>query len=290
MNVVLQALMHVTPLRDYFIFHSQPSKKAVPGAAAGQSASAFEVDGRSELVKRFGSLTRRLWNSRNFKAQVSPHEFLQEVSSASNKKFKTTEEGDPLEFLSWLLNALHRDLGGTRKANSSTRPPRSTTLKELSCALQALYTPSSRANCALRIKLFSSSRTSRVSSGQSSIWDEVGPKSCLHNQVTDAWIRRDQGDQIALPLLSYRSTSYTCLPGLDGAQQHYSASANIDCLGQIRRPYNTRNSRKAAKVQAYSFATIRDPPYQTLYGKQLCRGEEPDNHQLPVERRRNARL
>jgi U4/U6.U5 tri-snRNP-associated protein 2 len=44
---------------------------------------------------------------------------LQEVASASNKRFKITEQGDPLEFLSWLLNSLHRDLGGTRKPNSS---------------------------------------------------------------------------------------------------------------------------------------------------------------------------
>lgn len=111
MNVVLQALLHVAPLRDYFIFHSQPSKAHPSGS--------FEADNRSELVKRFGTLARKVWNPKNFKSQVSPHEFLQEVSNASNKKFKITEQGDPLEFLSWLLNALHRDLGGTRKPNSS---------------------------------------------------------------------------------------------------------------------------------------------------------------------------
>lgn len=115
MNVVIQALLHVTPLRDYFIFHSQPS----PKSPASTTTGAFDADSRSELVKRFGLLARRLWNPKNFKSQVSPHEFLQEVSAASNKKFKITEQGDPLEFLSWLLNALHRDLGGTRKANSS---------------------------------------------------------------------------------------------------------------------------------------------------------------------------
>lgn len=54
-----------------------------------------------------------------FKAQVSPHEFLQEVNKRSNGKFKTTERGDPVEFLGWLLNTLHRDLGGTKKRASS---------------------------------------------------------------------------------------------------------------------------------------------------------------------------
>jgi U4/U6.U5 tri-snRNP-associated protein 2 len=115
MNVVIQALLHVGPLRDYFIFHSQPPPKASSTITTG----AFDADNRSELVKRFGLLARKVWNPKNFKSQVSPHEFLQEVSSASNKKFKITEQGDPLEFLSWLLNALHRDLGGTKKPNSS---------------------------------------------------------------------------------------------------------------------------------------------------------------------------
>ena len=128
MNAVIQALLHVPPLRDHFIFHSQPSSlttAAKPSQSAGTASSTpsttgnFDTDNRSELVKRFGLLARKLWNPKNFKAQVSPHEFLQEVASASNKRFKITEGGDPLEFLSWLLNALHRDLGGTRKPNSS---------------------------------------------------------------------------------------------------------------------------------------------------------------------------
>ena len=103
MNVILQALLHVLPLRDYFIDSSQTGK----------------FENRSELVKRLGMLYRKYWNPRNFKAQVSPHEFLQEVSAASAKKFKITEAGDPLDFLNWLLNALHRDLGGSKKARSS---------------------------------------------------------------------------------------------------------------------------------------------------------------------------
>ena len=111
MNVVLQALLHIPSLRDYFVLHSQPG--------ADGAAGTFERDGRSELVKRLGMLYRKFWNPRAFKAQVSPHEFLQEVSNASGRRFRITEPGDPLDFLNWLLNALHRDLGGTRKPGSS---------------------------------------------------------------------------------------------------------------------------------------------------------------------------
>lgn len=44
---------------------------------------------------------------------------FQEVSNASDKRFKLTEQSDPIEFMSWFLNTLHKDLGGTRKRTSS---------------------------------------------------------------------------------------------------------------------------------------------------------------------------
>lgn len=105
LNVVVHALAHVVPLRDYFVFNS--------------SSGAFDREGSSELVKRFGMLVRKIWNPRAFKAQVSPHEFGQEVSSRSDRRFRLTQQADPLEFLGWLLNTLHRDLGGSKRAGSS---------------------------------------------------------------------------------------------------------------------------------------------------------------------------
>jgi U4/U6.U5 tri-snRNP-associated protein 2 len=41
-------------------------------------------------------------------AQVSPHEFLQAVVSASKKRFRIDAQGDPVEFLAWFLHELHR--------------------------------------------------------------------------------------------------------------------------------------------------------------------------------------
>lgn len=102
MNAILHALVHVIPLRDYFILD--------PAASAPEA---------TELVKRFSMLCRKVWNPKAFKGQVSPHELLQECANASGKRFKITEVGDPLEFLGWLLNQLHKDLGGTKKPRSS---------------------------------------------------------------------------------------------------------------------------------------------------------------------------
>ncbi|KAJ8659526.1 hypothetical protein O0I10_004891 [Lichtheimia ornata] len=100
-NVVIQALVHIPPLRDYFILQD------------------FEKQEKSQLVTRFGALVRKMWNPRAFKGQVSPHELLQEISNASDKRFRLTEQSNAIDFLSWFLNTLHRDLGGTKKRNSS---------------------------------------------------------------------------------------------------------------------------------------------------------------------------
>ncbi|KAK0500709.1 cysteine proteinase, partial [Armillaria luteobubalina] len=101
MNVIIHALLHISPLRDALLLSPSNSKSG------------------TELTRRFSALAKKLWNPRLFKAQVSPHEFLQEVNRASGGKFRLEQQGDPVDFLGWLLNRLHKDLGGTKKKNSS---------------------------------------------------------------------------------------------------------------------------------------------------------------------------
>jgi hypothetical protein len=77
-----QALSHVPPLRNYFLREQNYAAiKRPPG------------DQMFLLVQRFGELIRKLWNPRNFKAHVSPHEMLQAVVRCSKKKFQITEQG-----------------------------------------------------------------------------------------------------------------------------------------------------------------------------------------------------
>ncbi|KAL3678845.1 hypothetical protein R1sor_021801 [Riccia sorocarpa] len=101
MNSTIQSLMRVTPLRDFFLIPANYENY------------------KSPLVARFGELTRKIWHARNFKGQVSPHEFLQAVMVASKKRFRIGVQSDPVDFISWLLNTLHTDLGGTKKPYSS---------------------------------------------------------------------------------------------------------------------------------------------------------------------------
>ncbi|XP_057960732.1 uncharacterized protein LOC131152847 [Malania oleifera] len=96
-NVTIQSLMRVTPLRDFFLIPENYQHY------------------KSPLVHRFGELTRKIWHARNFKGQVSPHEFLQAVMKASKKRFRIGVQSDPVEFMSWLLNTLHTDLRTSKK-------------------------------------------------------------------------------------------------------------------------------------------------------------------------------
>lgn len=100
LNVVIQALSHVPPLRNYMLLE--------------------DVSSRTELVRRTSALFRKIWNPRAFKAHVSPHELLQEVALQSNKRFTLTEQSDPVDFLSWFLNNLHLGLGGSRTKPGSS--------------------------------------------------------------------------------------------------------------------------------------------------------------------------
>ncbi|PNP54899.1 hypothetical protein THARTR1_04588 [Trichoderma harzianum] len=100
LNVVVQALSHVSPLRNYFLLEDFSKK--------------------SELVKRCSILFRKIWNPRAFKSHVSPHELLQEIALLSNKRFTLTNQSDPVEFLSWFLNNLHLGLGGSKTKPGSS--------------------------------------------------------------------------------------------------------------------------------------------------------------------------
>ncbi|KAK2566273.1 U4/U6.U5 tri-snRNP-associated protein 2 [Acropora cervicornis] len=164
LNVILQALAFIPPIRDFFLREENYQKiKRPPGdimfhLAAGGAMPLVrdpvrylirhpirhlirhpimhpvrdpvrDPDMEPDQVKlelvpmhfqKFQSLFEmKIWNPRNFKAHVSPHEMLQAVVLCSKKRFQFTEQGDPVEFLSWFLNSLHTTLGGTKKATSS---------------------------------------------------------------------------------------------------------------------------------------------------------------------------
>ena len=101
LNVVVQLLAHVFPIRNYFLLHE------------------FPTPGTPQLALRFSTLVRKLWNPKAFRSHVSPHELLQEIALRSSKRFTLTQQSDPVEFMSWFLNNLHLSLGGSKKPSKT---------------------------------------------------------------------------------------------------------------------------------------------------------------------------
>ncbi|EER25289.1 hypothetical protein D8B26_007914 [Coccidioides posadasii str. Silveira] len=139
LNVIVQLLAHVRPIRNFFLLHR------------------FPVPGTPQLPLRFGMLVRKLWNPKAFKCHVSPHELLQEIALRSSKRFTLTHQSDPVEFLSWFLNNLHLSLGGSKKPSPTpTSVVHSAFQGHLRIESQAITARSDAANARL---VFSESST-----------------------------------------------------------------------------------------------------------------------------------
>jgi U4/U6.U5 tri-snRNP-associated protein 2 len=123
MNVVVQALSHVRPVRDFFL--SYPGPNAPPSVHTytnKKGKTKTKVVNHHEflhLAQCFGELVRKMWSNKRFKATVDPHMLVQAVSVASTKKYHIGKQVDVAEFLAWFLHQLHVGVGGTKKAGSS---------------------------------------------------------------------------------------------------------------------------------------------------------------------------
>lgn len=62
------------------------------------------------LSFRFAELIRKIWNRKNFKSHVSPHEVIQAISISSNKRFAIGKTQDPILLFSFLMNSLSNGL------------------------------------------------------------------------------------------------------------------------------------------------------------------------------------
>lgn len=91
-NSVMQSIMRVVPLRNYFIEETNLSSSSL-------------------LLSTFGELIRKYFNPRNFKGHVSPHEILQVISILSNKQFDIGKGTDPFNFTAWFIKTLHQEFG-----------------------------------------------------------------------------------------------------------------------------------------------------------------------------------
>eukprot|EP00913_Durusdinium_trenchii_P009069 g8528.t1 len=89
-NVIIQMLCTVIPLRNYLLGYQPPSERKP-----------------DPVLATIAQLFRKMYNPRNFKGVVSPHEFYQAVGRVTQKKFYA-KQMDPVAFFSWLMGYLHR--------------------------------------------------------------------------------------------------------------------------------------------------------------------------------------
>jgi len=91
-NVVVQMLCQIIPLRNYLLAYQPPKERK-----------------RDPVLSTLAELTRKMYNPKNFKGLVSPHEFYQAIGQATNKKFYAKQQ-DPVAMYSWLLGYLHKKI------------------------------------------------------------------------------------------------------------------------------------------------------------------------------------
>lgn len=102
-NVLVQALAHVPPLRNYFLRQKELDvpEIGIPSAAL-------------QLTRCFGALVRQLWSPSRLKSHVDPHKLINAVSAAASSKYRIGQEQIELgEFLPWFLHQLHLGTGGS---------------------------------------------------------------------------------------------------------------------------------------------------------------------------------
>eukprot|EP00826_Nyctotherus_ovalis_P054387 TRINITY_DN7117_c0_g1_i11.p2 TRINITY_DN7117_c0_g1~~TRINITY_DN7117_c0_g1_i11.p2 ORF type:complete len:182 (-),score=53.10 TRINITY_DN7117_c0_g1_i11:670-1215(-) len=105
-NVVLQIICAVKPLRDYFLVYKDDSELR------------FDLNGI--MTQHLSELVKKVWNPRNFKGHVNPHEVMQAITGASHKMFKIGFQKDPTILTSWLFNSMNSYISTKKKSSIIT--------------------------------------------------------------------------------------------------------------------------------------------------------------------------
>lgn len=116
-NVIIQALSRIENLRNYFLQYDD-------------TTTDLKFDPQALFMQRMAELFRKIWNPKNFKGHVSPHEVMQSITLASCNKFKIVEQNDSINFLSWFLNTTNEFLIKKNKKNTCEKSINSTIISD----------------------------------------------------------------------------------------------------------------------------------------------------------------
>nr|BAN65948.1 U4/U6.U5 tri-snRNP-associated 65 kDa protein, putative [Babesia bovis] len=100
-NVIIQVLCTVATVRNYLLL-----------------LDIDRIQPPDNVISTLVELIRKIYNTKNFKGIVSPHEFLQAVGVASKGLYKIGVHNDPVALLTWLLNRLDTKLRNKKTKES----------------------------------------------------------------------------------------------------------------------------------------------------------------------------
>ncbi|CRG97560.1 U4/U6.U5 tri-snRNP-associated protein 2, putative [Plasmodium gallinaceum] len=113
-NVIIQLLCTIIPVRNILLLHENKTNLA------------------KNLIIVLSELIKKIYNPKNFKGVVSPHEFLQAVGIESKKNFKIGTKNDPLDFFLWVINKIHKYSEKTLKKKKKDKNHKNMKIKEIS--------------------------------------------------------------------------------------------------------------------------------------------------------------
>lgn len=256
-NVIVQALAHVPPLRNYFMLE--------------------DLSQKPELVQRFSVLIRKIWNPRAFKSHVSPHELLQQISLQSSKRFTLLQQSDPVEFLSWFLNNLHLALGG-----SKTKPGSSIVQKVFQGKLKVESQQiTAKADAGDRLRFEEAAE----------VTTDISRYMMLTLDLPAAPLFQDELDKNIIPQVRSASPPPTYIPYHLSLTAHlHLGPPNLHPL-QIRRPQSPRAPQHPQALPPPTPATTLPPPaHQALLQEQVCLRAQPHHRHLPRPLARHVAL
>lgn len=115
-NVIIQLICLITPVRNFFLLLSLANKQRP-----------------DPVVESTADLVKKIFNAKNFKGIVCPHEFLQAITQSSDKKFTLMKQANAMDFLMWLLNHIHSKLRKKKDQNQTVPVRQQSKQSQRSC-------------------------------------------------------------------------------------------------------------------------------------------------------------
>lgn len=238
--VVVHAIAHISPIRDFFLVEDLRSK--------------------SEIVRSFSLLVRKLWSAKLLKAHVNPHEFVLQSFMVQKEKKLMPRYTDPQDYLTHLINTFHLALGGHRTDQSRTSIISSTlrgTLQIETQKIREVMTSSAHASDPNRLRFEADVK----------IETTTCPFTTLSLDLPPAPLFQDQNQKTVIPQVSllellakYNGSQVLELPGL---RRRYSI---VDCpqylIMTIRRFKKTDFSRERnSTIVTFPLKSLDMSPY-----------------------------